>query len=243
MRKKSFFLALAACLSLFCAEAAGGRRHRAHADALVPYGSPHMQKLQNLAVKPNKLPRYKRIEDLEAAIDAGKLVKIVDTSSYTLETVGSMDPDHAGAYAHAQPWVKDFLDDELAPIAAKYGKFKVTSLVRTQAYQRKLCGNRHEGAICGSVWWKQSSHLTGSTVDISRKDLDSRAASALEARLSKLRKQGKIIAIKEDDCYHVMVLRSYSEAEVVKRRKPAKHGRHTKQQKSHPSRRHRKTRH
>jgi len=241
MRKPTFFLALAACLAAFCAEAAGGRHHRAHADPLVPYGSPGLQKLQNLAVKPDKLPRFKRLGDLEAAIAAGKLVKIAETGSYTVETVGSKDPDHAEDYAYAQPWVKDFLDAELPGIAAKYGKFKVTSLVRTRAYQRKLCRNPHEGAICGDAWWRQSAHLTGAAVDISMKDLDGRAAGELERRLAKLRKQGKVIAVKEDDCYHVMVRRAYSDPD--KTAKPAKSGKKKRHRKpAQRSRRH-KARH
>jgi len=237
MRKPTFFLALAACLAAFCAEAAGGRHHRAHADPLVPYGSPYLQKLQNLAVKPDKLPRFKRLEDLEAAIAAGTLVKIAETASYTVETVGSKDPDHAEDYAYAQPWVKDFLDAELPGIAAKYGKFKVTSLVRTRAYQRKLCRNPHEGAICGDTWWRQSAHLTGAAVDISMKDLDGRAAGELERRLAKLRKQGKVVAVKEDDCYHVMVRRAYGRSEKSGKRKPhAKPATHRSHRKRHRAR-------
>lgn len=220
MRKRTFFLVLTGCL-LLCDEAAAGR---------LPYGSPGMQERQNAAADRFGLSRVKDLGMLRRFIEAGRLVKIENTSSYALETVGSHDHAHAELYAHARPWVKSFLDRELGAGAAKYGmRFKVTSLVRTRAYQRSLCRHGGSGAICGSSWWKQSSHLTGSTVDITKKDLNQKARTWLESRIVELAKRSKVIAIQEGDCYHVMVLPSYDDpdkAATTKRRKTRKKERH-----------------
>ena len=63
----------------------------------------------------------------------------------------------------------------------------------------------------GRAWWKQSSHLTGSTVDISYKDISPESKAWLERKLRQMERQGLVEATEEHGsqaCFHVMVFPS-----------------------------------
>lgn len=241
MRKRTFFLALAGCLALLCAESMAGRKHRAHADGRRPHG--YMQRLQNALADRYHLPRFQDRDELSAYIKDGKLAKLADTDAYLLDsTFGEKDPDHRALYAHVQPWTKAFLDTEVGSWHAKLDKrFVVTSGVRTQKYQNLLChGNAN--AICGGTGWRRSAHLTGATIDIGRVGLSEQEQDYIEGRLNALTRQGKLVYIAESGqqyCFHIMVLPSYgedAEAATVKRHK-------TRQKERHPKPPHRAKRH
>lgn len=206
--------------ALLASEATGEAKKPKRSGALR--GSVASQKRQNSVADDHDLTRIKDLDQLERFIDQGRLVPIEDTDSYYLETVGSEDPDNAELYAHARPWVKKFLDAELEAAHRDTGdRFKITALSRTKKYQKRLCRN-NAAAICGSAWWKQSSHLTGSTVDISKIDMSSKARKWLRKRLIKLEKQGKIEATEESGCFHVMVFPNYGDKPKKKLKKKAR---------------------
>ncbi len=194
----------------------------------------YLQKLQNDAADRYDLSRLETLDDLRAFVDAGRLVSVGDTDAYAIDqTLAEMDPEHRDLYRHARPWTKAFLDHELGAAHDAFGtRYVITSLVRTQAYQRRLC-HSNGNAICGASGWKRSSHLTGATVDISRIGLSRKEDAWIRRRLNTLASQGKVIYIQEygQYCFHVMVLPSYAKAGKV--RPAAQHARrHRKRRRS-----------
>lgn len=186
----------------------------AHAKRASLKGSVVSQKRQNLAADRHRLSRLRDLGDLKRFVRKGLLVPVEDTDAYVIGPgLGCMDPDHAAWYRHARPWTKTFLDRELGAAHRETGeRFRVTSLVRTRAYQRKLVRSG-ANAISGRKWWMRSSHLTGATVDISYKDMSKKAQRWLDKRLLALERRGLVEATKErrSYCYHVMVFPKYGE--------------------------------
>lgn len=199
------------------------RRHRGTPAALK--GGRVSQTKQNRAADKLDLTRIKDRAQLERFIDRGYLVPVKGGDGYVLDPdLGSLDPGHEALYRHARPWTKAFLDRELKACHEKTGdSYKVTSLVRTKAYQRKLRGMTR-AAISGKAWWKQSSHMTGATADISFEGLSQAGMRCLRKRLLVLSDQGKVVAIEEsaNGHFHVMVLPSYVEKRKAKPAKKAK---------------------
>lgn len=212
--------ALFAAILLLAAPMDAGAKTPKRSGALR--GSVASQKRQNSVADKWDLTRLKDVSQLKRFIEKGRLVPIVDTDAYYLDAVGSEDPDNADLYAHARPWVKKFLDAELGAAHSDAGdRFKITGLARTKAYQKRLC-RTNSAAICGSAWWKQSSHLTGSTVDISKIDMSDAARDWLRRRLIKLEAKGKIEATEEAGCFHVMVFPDYGQTQKKKAKKKAR---------------------
>jgi hypothetical protein len=224
MKFLTYVLALAVALATFIPDADAGRRKRRKGSS-VPYalrGGEAAQKRHNRAATAENLTRLDDRADLERFIAQGHLVEISDTGSYYLDTVGGHDPGHERLYRYARPWTKRFLDAELAAGHAKFGhRFKVTSLVRTNAYQRRICRSGNGAAICGGDWWEQSLHLTGATVDISKEGMSRKTLAWMRKRLVALQTQGKVAAIEERGAFHVFVRKAYG-APAKKAKKPRK---------------------
>jgi hypothetical protein len=200
-------IAMLACLSFL--HALAGPEARAN-DASLRGGRRAMAK-QNRACDADDLTRLQDLGDLEDFIAEGRLVRVTDTRSYYLDGPGSLDKKHAASYRYARRWTKDFLDKELGKLKRKFGvRAKVTSLVRTQAYQDRICRSGNGAAICGDEWWEVSSHLTGATVDVSKAGMTKKAKAWFRKRLLALERAGKVDAIEEAGAFHVLVRKSYS---------------------------------
>ncbi len=180
--------------------------------------SKEKQKQQNRAANKYGLIRLKDLNDLQALIKStGKLrlVQVTSSKSYWLnKNIGQLDPNNKQLYRYVRVWTKAFLDKETAAARKATGdRYEVAGMVRTDDYQKKLHnykGNKL-GAIRGKKWWQQSSHLTGSTVDISLDGMSSASKKWWRKRLQKLQKQGKVIAVEEvcGNHFHIMVLPTY----------------------------------
>jgi len=172
------------------------------------------QQRQNRAADHYGLTRLKDRTELQSFIKEGKLVPVTDTAAYELdEWLGTSDPGYEALYRYARPWTQDFLNRELGDLHEAYGtRFRITSLVRTEVYQRALIQGGNRAAIRGTAWWQRSSHPTGATADISWLDLDPKVTAKLRKRLQELQRQGKVEFIMEryHKCFHVMVLPTYS---------------------------------
>ena len=215
MSKTLVFLFLCVCLFFPSRAEAGKRRCGRPGVPAALRATQAKQKRQNNAADGYNLSRLKNRQEIEKFIAIkGKrqLVLVTETGSYYLDPyIGYLDPDHRHIYYYARIWVKHFLDTELTEARRVTGdRFKITSLVRPRDYQRKL--HQHKsGAIVGKVWWRQSTHSTGATVDISFEGLSLTGHTWLRQRLRKLQAQGKIIAV-EEACsghFHLMILPSY----------------------------------
>ncbi len=235
MKLVAYVLALIVTLTSFAADADAGRRKRRKGSSVPAElrGGEAAQKRHNRAANAENLTRLDDRDDLKRFIAQGHLVPITDTTSYYLDAIGGHDPGHEDLYRHARPWTKRFLDAELKAGHDAFGhRFKVTSLVRTDVYQGRICRSRNRAAICGGSWWEQSLHLTGATVDISKEGMSAKTLAWMRKRLVRLQKQGLVAAIEERGAFHVFVRKAYgAPAKKVKKPKPAKKPRKAKKRK------------
>lgn len=232
MKFLSYALIVAVTLASFVAEAEAGKRKRRRGSSVPAAlrGGEAAQKRHNRQANADDLTRLEKRDDLERFIDQGLLVPIDDTRSYYLDSVGGHDPGHEDLYRHARPWTKRFLDRELGAGHAKFGiKFKITSLVRTDTYQGRICRSGNGAAICGGEWWERSLHLTGATVDISKEGMSRKTLAWMRKRLVRLHGQGLVSAIEERGAFHVFVRKAYGkEAQKAKKAKKKKKRRGTR---------------
>ena len=159
-----------------------------------------------------RLERYGDRARLEQAIAAGELAPIADTACYYVdEELGEEDPDRAELYVHAKPWVRNFLDQFLGRAHAELDfRFAVTSLVRPRSYQKQLRRSNSSAA-------SESTHATGSTVDIAMAGLTWSQKQWVRKELLDLERRGLILATEEPriGCFHIFVSPDFSVMEPV----------------------------
>lgn len=183
-------------------------------DASVLSGSPSALAEENRIADEFGLARFKDLDEIRAHVKDGRLVPIKNDGPVSVDAqLGELDPDNAALYAHARPWVKEFLRDLATDAAMPSGaKLRVTSLSRTEAYQKKL-RRRTAVAASGTTPQRRSSHLTGSTVDISTKDMPPAVQAWLRKKLADMERRGLVQATEEKWgalCFHVMVRPDYA---------------------------------
>ena len=97
---------------------------------------------------------------------------------------------------------------------------RITSLLRTAEHQRQLA--RRNGNAAESTGPKRSAHLTGASIDISKKGMTGSERAWIRNVLTHVRDKGHIFAIEEfqQPNFHILVYRSYDEyvAELTARR-------------------------
>ena len=114
------------------------------------------------------------------------------------------------SYRYLRPWSKLFLDRLSSQYRARFGKpLKVTSLVRTVSLQEGL--TRRNGNAAPAYGPHRSSHLTGATLDISKKGMTTKEIDWMRRVLHSLKIKGYVHAVEEfqQSAFHVMVFRSY----------------------------------
>jgi Family of unknown function (DUF5715) len=115
-------------------------------------------------------------------------------------------------YHYCRPWTKLFLARLSRQFYARFGQqLRVTSLVRTVGRQRRLAlSNDNAADATGSL---ESSHLTGATLDISKRSMSAKERAWMRDVLYSLRQQGYLYAIEEfqEPVFHIMVYRDYQE--------------------------------
>ena len=115
-------------------------------------------------------------------------------------------------YRYVRPWTKLFLDRISKQFRRRFGRpLRITSLTRTVHYQNQL--SQRNGNAASPYGAKRSSHLTGASLDISKKGLMGAQVNWLRRVLLSLHQQQYLFAIEEfyQPNYHVMVYRSYPE--------------------------------
>ena len=126
---------------------------------------------------------------------------------------------------YLRPWSKLFLDRLSNQFRARFGKrLRITSLIRTADYQKSL-GKRNYNAAPASGK-KRSTHLTGASLDISKKGMPRAQRQWLRRVLTSLKRKGYLFAVEEfqQPNFHIMVHRNYPEyvKQVVTRQKSRK---------------------
>jgi len=176
-------------------------------------GSKAALALENAVADRFKLERFADVTALRAAIASRKLIPLAATDAYAVdETLGELDSGNRSLYSHCRPWVKTFLDAVLGEAHRRFGgKLLVTSLVRTVAYQAAIKRAYPKAAAAGDSPARRSSHLTGSTVDITLKEMPYDTRLWLRRKLIALEKAGAVQATEERACFHIMVFPDFAE--------------------------------
>lgn len=120
--------------------------------------------------------------------------------------------DVRGANRYLRPWTKLFLTRLSTQYSARFRRpLRVTSLLRTSEYQRSL--QRRNGNAASATGPKRSSHLTGASIDISKKGMTRAQLRWLRSVLDSLRSKGYVYAIEEfqQPVFHIMVHRKYED--------------------------------
>jgi hypothetical protein len=192
-----------ACPALMLAEAAGALR-----------GTEVSQIMQNKRADADDLSRMKDVAMIRRFARAKLLVPVpVRTSHYYLRSIPA-------AYRYLRPWSKLFLDRLSSQFHARFRKkLRVTSLVRSMAYQRALA--RRNGNAAAAYGERRSSHLTGATLDISKRFMKREEQSWMRRVLVSLKSKGYLYAIEEryQPTFHIMVYRNYPEYVAVLQRR------------------------
>ncbi len=110
------------------------------------------------------------------------------------------------ALLFARKWVRDYILAEADSFAAAFpkSKFKITSLVRTTGYQNSLMRRNRVAARCKTPL-TCSPHLTGSTLDISKKGLSKLQRQWFRDRHISQQKCGQVSVIPEKAAFHIFV--------------------------------------
>jgi Family of unknown function (DUF5715) len=173
-------------------------------DSLVADDS--SQAVQNARADADNLSRMRNVRMVRRFAAQGYLVSVPpNTHFYYLHSVPP-------AYRYCRPWTKLFLRRLSRQYYARFHqRLRVTSLVRTVASQERLA--RRNGNAADAVGSARSSHLTGATVDISKRWMSPAAQDWMRAVLYSLRRQGHVYAVEEFEqpTFHVMVYKSYPE--------------------------------
>ncbi len=151
-----------------------------------------------------RLTRIKDRAHLEWFISEGLLVPLSHggEEAYRIDAnLGEEDPDNAALYIHVRPWLKEFVETVAARAQTEIGvRIRITSLVRPLDYQRRLQEHNRNAA-------SESTHPTGSTVDISLVELEWREKNWLRQYILSLEKAGLVEATEErgNQCLHIFV--------------------------------------
>jgi hypothetical protein len=164
------------------------------------------QRLQNEQADAQDLSRMKDDAMVRRFRGLALLVPVrATTPAYYLQGIPSK-------FRYSRPWARLFLQRLGQQFHARFGtRLRVTGLVRTVQYQQALAGRNANAAPASGD--KRSAHLTGATLDISKRFMNSREAAWTRRVLSQLRQRGVLYAIEEfaQPCFHVMVYRCYDD--------------------------------
>lgn len=122
---------------------------------------------------------------------------------------------------YCRPWTKLFLDRVSRQYQARFHqRLRVTSLVRTVGSQQRLAEWNNNAADATGA--ERSSHLTGATIDISKRWMSPAGQEWLREVLYSLREAGYLYAIEEfyQPTFHIMVYPKYAQyVKTLKHRK------------------------
>jgi hypothetical protein len=165
----------------------------------------HRLRRESAAAGRDRLSRMRDLAMVEHFRRAGLLVEIpLGTATYYVEGVGPR-------LRVARPWTGRFVEQLAQAFHDLFDRrLRITSLTRTIARQRALIRTNPSAApAAGPV---QSTHLTGSAVDISKRSFSEREIAWLRTVLARLQDRGLVHAVEEfrEPHFHVLVRRAYA---------------------------------
>jgi len=172
------------------------------------------QVIQNRRADRDDLSRMTNVAMVQRFARAGLLVPVPSSTKYYYTRY------IPAKYRYLRPWSKLFLDRLSSQYYARFRKrLRITSMVRTMALQSSLAKrNKNAAPAYGS---RRSSHLTGATLDISKKGMTSRELEWMRRVLYSLKQRGYLYAVEEfqQPAFHVMVYRNYPDYVAALKRK------------------------
>ena len=162
------------------------------------------QAIQNARANAYHLSRMRNRAMILQFCREGNLVRVpVRTRFYYLDSISP-------AYRFLRPWTLLFLDRLSQEYYEKFGQpLRVTSLIRTVGSQARLTHTNPNAAEATGP--DRSSHLTGATLDISKRFMSPRGQQWMRGVLFRLKRSGYLYAIEEfqEPTFHVMVFPNY----------------------------------
>jgi Family of unknown function (DUF5715) len=162
------------------------------------------QRVQNARADADDLSRMLNDGMVRRFRRLGLLVPVhVSTGSYYLHGIPAR-------FRYLRPWARLFLTRLGRQFHDRFGhRLRVTGLIRTVQYQRHLDARNANAAPASGD--DASTHLTGATLDISKRFMTGAEQRWVRRVLSRLRRRGILYAIEEfyQPCFHVMVYRDY----------------------------------
>lgn len=172
--------------------------------ALALRAARNSQVIQNKRADRDDLSRMKNVAMVKRFAKAGLLVRVPSsTRHYYLHRV----PHN---YQYLRPWSKLFLERLSKQYFRKHNqRLRVTSMVRTVEYQNSLRLRNVNAAP--AVGFFRSTHLTGATLDISKKFMKPEGVKWMRRVLQSLILKGFLSAVEEfrQPTFHIMVHRNY----------------------------------
>lgn len=200
--------AVIASLLVFSGFLYAGDRHSLVADV-------SSQTIQNTRADNANLSRMTNAAMVRRFARRGYLVSVPSTgTSYYLHDIRRSE-------RYCRPWTKLFLDRLSRQYRARFHqRLRVTSLVRTVGSQERLA--QWNGNAADATGEERSSHLTGATIDISKRWMSPAGQEWLRETLYSLREAGYLYAIEEfyQPTFHIMVYPKYAQyVKTLKHRK------------------------
>jgi hypothetical protein len=172
--------------------------------ALLLKATPKSQVVQNLYADRHNLSRMSDTGMIARFSRSGYLARVpASTRHYYLASVPA-------EYRYLRPWSKLFLERLSRQYYARFKKrLKVTSAVRTVELQRALARRNANAASANGS--RRSSHLTGATLDISKRGMSRAELNWMRRVLHSLRAKNYLYAIEEfrQPTFHIMVYHNY----------------------------------
>lgn len=172
-------------------------------------GSRASQEKQNREADREKLSRIEDDAQLERLKKGGLLVKLPETKTVIV------DERLESKWRWCRRWTTAFLRDLGREYYAKFHEpIQVNSAVRTVEYQNAL--RKRNGNATSANGKRRSSHLTGATIDLAKRDMSSAEKKWIRRKLLDLEKRNLIEATEEggQPCFHVMVFKNYRDSSL-----------------------------
>ena len=186
------------------------RARRAHVRRLVwnPLfrGSHEMLVNENIKLDAMELPRIEDDEQLELLEDSEDLVPIEESRS--LKVASNLLANRR----YCRPWTRDFAEDFGDAFYTEFHRpIQINSAVRTAEQQKKL--RRHNRNAAPQEGDTASTHLTGVTLDISKRGLTRKQHQWIEQYFLPMKNAGVIDPIEErrQPVFHVVVFEGYTD--------------------------------
>ncbi len=172
-------------------------------------GSKESIRRQNSIADAEGLKRFMSERELAMAKVEGTLVALPQNEFVDLDE--RLDV----TYRWCLPRTRDFLNNLGEEYFERFGsRIQVNSAVRTMEHQKALRRHGNGNAILSRDPAEWSSHITGATVDITKKSMNPAELRWMRVRLITLENQGLVEATEEFHqlVFHVMVFKEYEGA-------------------------------